>query len=190
MTDSTIATSSILQTLSPDGTAATAATTATTTAATTGATTAATTATTTAPATTSTDPTQTAPLKPGAPGVVPDPSAAPTELVDMPGGWQVSPDQVKAFADAVAQVRNDLDTVFRQVDQLTSPDYQPQLGSSPVGQALTGKFVDRLSGGQGLLANLNVVLQHLDDFVTNAEQTAQQYQETEQSTTDTLTKTL
>jgi hypothetical protein len=103
---------------------------------------------------------------------------------DLTGGWQVTPDQVKQFAHAVQQVRSDLVTVFHQVDQLTSPAYLPQLGSSPVGQALTAKFLDRLSGSQGLLSNLYTVLNHLDQFVTNAEQVAAQYEQTESSTSD------
>jgi len=110
----------------------------------------------------------------------------PSELSNLSGGWQVTPDQVSAFASAVQQVRGDLNAVLRQVDLLTSPSYQPQLGSSPVGRALTAKFVDRLSGDQGLLASLNAVLAHLDDFVSNAEQTASLYQGTETSTTDML----
>jgi hypothetical protein len=111
-----------------------------------------------------------------------------TELSDLPGGWQVSPDKVNAFASAVQQVRADLDAVFKQVDLLTSPSYQPQLGSSPVGQALTAKFVDRLSGDQGLLTSLSSVLTHLDQFVSNAEQSASQYQDADTSTADTLNK--
>lgn len=93
----------------------------------------------------------------------------------MSGGWQVWPGQVTAFANAVAQVRDDLNTVFQQVDQLTSPAYQAQLGNSPVGQALATKFSDRLSGGEGLLSQLNTVLTNLDQFVSAAEQTASRY---------------
>lgn len=114
------------------------------------------------------------------------PGAQGPELTDLPGGWQVSPDEVKKFASAVQQVRNDLTAVLHQVDQLTSPSYQPQLGTSPVGQALTAKFLDRLAGGQGLLPNLQAVLQHLDAFVANAEQVASNYVSTESTMTDTL----
>ena len=111
------------------------------------------------------------------------------QLSDLNGGWQVWPGQVSAFAQAVQQVRDDLDTVFQQVDQLTSPGYQAQLGNSPVGTALTAKFLDRLAGDQGLLANLDTVLTHLDQFVANAEQSASQYQEADQSAASGLKAT-
>jgi hypothetical protein len=110
-------------------------------------------------------------------------------LSDLNGGWQVSPAQVSAFAQAVQQVRDDLDGVFQQVDQLTSPSYQAQLGSSPVGTALTAKFLDRLAGSQGLLASLDDVLTHLDQFVSNAQQSAAQYQEADQSAASGLKST-
>lgn len=103
------------------------------------------------------------------------------QLTDLNGGWQVWPGQVSGFASAVRQVRDDLDAVFKQVDQLTSPSYQTQLGTSPVGTALTAKFLDRLSGGQGLLANLDAVLSHLDQFVSNAEQSASRYEEADKA---------
>jgi hypothetical protein len=137
--------------------------------------------TTTVPTTTVPTTTPTSPIKPVSPGQG-------TELTDLAGGWQVTPDKVTAFAGAVQQVRADLDAVFQQVDQLTSPSYQPQLGSSPVGQALTAKFVDRLSGDQGLLSNLNAVLTHLDQFVSNAEQSASQYTQADTSAADSLPK--
>lgn len=132
-----------------------------------------------------------APANPTGPVAPVDPTAplAPVqgnELTDLNGGWQVDPTQVTKFASAVQQVRSDLDAVFQQVNQLTSPSYLPQLGSSPVGQALTAKFVDRLSGGQGLLPNLSTVLTHLDQFVSNAEQAASHYIDTETSTTDNM----
>lgn len=110
----------------------------------------------------------------------------PTNMSGLPGAWQVSPDQVAAFSTAVQQVRSDLDTVFQQVNELTSPTYQPQLGSSPVGQALTAKFVDRLSGESGLLSSLNAVLSHLDQFVSNAERCAADYQESDASSATSL----
>ena len=102
-------------------------------------------------------------------------------LSTMSGGWTVWPGQVVDFAASVQQVRADLDAVFRQVDQLTAPEYRPQLGSSPVGQALAAKFVDRLSGGQSLLSHLNSVLAELDRFVSQAEQTAARYTEADQA---------
>ena len=143
-------------------------------------------ATTTPTAPTTPVPTTQTPTTTPVPTTMPTAPTKGTELSDLPGGWQVSPDKVNAFASAVQQVRADLDAVFKQVDLLTSPSYQPQLGSSPVGQALTAKFVDRLSGDQGLLTSLSSVLTHLDQFVSNAEQSASQYQGTDTSTSDTL----
>jgi hypothetical protein len=103
------------------------------------------------------------------------------QLTDLHGGWQVWPGEVVEFATAVQQVRDDLNAVLQQVDQLTSASYQAQLGTSPVGTGLTAKFVNRLSGGEGLLANLGTVLQHLDDFVSNAGRSAAHYQEADQA---------
>jgi hypothetical protein len=117
------------------------------------------------------------------------PSGPPPDITTLPGGWQVEPSQMTAFAAAVQQVRSDLNAVFQQANQLTSTAYQPQLGSSPVGQALAAKFMDRLSGDQGLLSNLNAVLNHLDQFVSNAEQSAAGYQQADSSTADTLKTT-
>lgn len=152
-------------------------------AATTAPTTAPTTATTTAPTTdtTAVTPTSTAMLD-STPAIAMDANT-------LPGGWQVDPSKVNDFANAVAQVRADLNTVFSQVNQLTSPSYQPQLGTSPCGQALTAKFLDRLSGSDGLLSNLNAVLTNLDGFVSNAQQSAAQYQEADSSAADTLRTT-
>lgn len=112
-----------------------------------------------------------------------------TQLTDLNGSWQVWPGQVSAFAQAVQQVRDNLNSVFQQVDQLTAASYQAQLGNSPVGTGLTAKFSDRLAGSEGLLANLNAVLNHLDQFVSSAEQSAAQYQETDQSTASALNTT-
>jgi hypothetical protein len=122
----------------------------------------------------------------GLPG--PDVPAAPA-LTGLSGGWQVEPSEVAAFVSAVAQVRDDLNAVFSQADQLTSPAYLPQLGTSPVGQALTAKFTDRLSGGQGLLEQLNTALNHIDDFVATAERTAARYVGTDADQADRLRAT-
>lgn len=130
------------------------------------------------PSATTTPTTATTPTTPAAPA-----TAA------LGGSWQVDPDKVTDFANTVAQVRSDLDTVFNQVNQLTSPSYQPQLGSSPCGQALTAKFLDRLSGSGGLLSNMNAVLTQLDQFVTNAQQSAAQYQDADTSTASNLSTT-
>lgn len=113
------------------------------------------------------------------------PAEAPA-LTGLAGGWQVDPSQVAAFVSAVQQVRDDLNAVFGQVDQLTSPAYLPLLGTSPVGQALTAKFTDRLSGEQGLLPQLDTALAHLDEFVATAERTAAKYTGTDAAQADGL----
>lgn len=109
-----------------------------------------------------------------------------TEQSNTASGWQVWPGEVQQFQKAVTQVRAQLNTVLSQVDQLTGPDYQTQLGSSPVGSALSAKFGDRLSGGQGLLGYLNTALNNLDEFVSQAEQTAAKYTEADQSAAQSL----
>jgi hypothetical protein len=90
-------------------------------------------------------------------------------------GWVVDPSQVKAFADAVAEVRGHLDMITREVDDLSTPDYAPMLGTSPVGQELAEKFTDRLGSEKGLRGQLNVAVAHMEEFVLAAEHTAATY---------------
>jgi hypothetical protein len=80
------------------------------------------------------------------------------------GGWAVDPVEVQAFARAVADVEN-----------LSTPDYAPMLGTSPVGQELAEKFADRMGSERGLRGQLNVAVAHMEEFVTAAEQTAATY---------------
>lgn len=110
-----------------------------------------------------------------------------TELSDLTGGWQVQPEHVNDFVAAAQQVRANLDAVFTQVNALTEPDFELQLGSSPIGRALAAKFRDRLSGDNGLLTNLSTVLGHLDDFVTGAQEAAANYTESDAAATAGLT---
>jgi hypothetical protein len=90
-------------------------------------------------------------------------------------GWAVDPDQVRAFAETVAEVRRHLDTVTREVEDLSTPDYAPLLGTSPVGQELAEKFSDRLGSEKGLRGQLNVAVAHMEEFVLAAEHTAGTY---------------
>lgn len=117
------------------------------------------------------------------------PSTPAPDITTLPGSWQIDPSQVSSFTAAVQQVRADMDAVVQQALQLTSASYQPALGTSPTGQALTAKFCDRLAGDGGLLANLSAVLMHLDQFVSNAEQTASTYVQTDSSAADSLKTT-
>lgn len=104
-------------------------------------------------------------------------------------GWQVEPDQVNNFAAAVAQVRADLNAVFREVDTLSGPSYTPQLGTSPTGQELAQKFNDRLSSETGLRGQLQTALQNLEEFVQSAEKAAATYSETDAASSDKLRQT-
>lgn len=94
-------------------------------------------------------------------------------------GWVVDPAQVQAFADAVADVRQQLDTITGEVENLTAPDFAPMLGTSSVGQELAEKFADRLGSERGLRGQLNLAVAHMNDFVTAAEHTAGTYLQTD-----------
>jgi len=123
-----------------------------------------------------------------------DPTAAPTmstlpapAAIPTSGGqWTVEPDQVNNFASAIVQVRAYLDRVREQVDELSGPDYQPRLGTSPTGEQLARKFNDRLTSDAGLAGQLRVALKNLEDFVSSAEKTAATYLESDNSAADTL----
>ncbi len=60
-------------------------------------------------------------------------------------GWQVEADQVRAFAAAVDQVRADLNKIAQKVNEMSTPNYAPLLGISPVGQQMAEKFSDRMA---------------------------------------------
>lgn len=113
---------------------------------------------------------------------LPAPAAIPTGG----GQWTVEPDQVNNFASAIVQVRAYLDRVREQVDELSGPDYQPRLGTSPTGEQLARKFNDRLTSDAGLAGQLRVALKNLEDFVSSAEKTAATYLESDNSAADTL----
>jgi hypothetical protein len=90
-------------------------------------------------------------------------------------GWVVDPGQVRAFAQAVSEVRGHLDRITREVEDLSTPDYAPMLGTSPVGQELAEKFTDRMGSEKGLRGQLNVAVAHMEEFVLAAEHTASSY---------------
>jgi hypothetical protein len=101
------------------------------------------------------------------------------------GGWSVDPSQVQAFADAVADVRRQLDKITGEVGELATPNFAPMLGTSPVGQELAEKFTDRLGSEKGLRGQLNTAVQHMAEFVLAAENTARTYTQVD---TNNLTK--
>jgi hypothetical protein len=93
----------------------------------------------------------------------------------MAGGWAVDPSQVQAFAEAVADVRGQLDRITSEVEDLSTPNYAPMLGTSPVGQELAEKFTDRMGSEKGLRGQLNLAVAHMEEFVLAAEHTAATY---------------
>jgi hypothetical protein len=95
------------------------------------------------------------------------------------GGWQVEPEQVREFARAVEAVRADLEAITREVEDLSTPNYAPLLGTSPVGQELAEKFTDRMGSERGLRGQLNVALERMEEFISSAEKTASQYLQTD-----------
>ena len=101
------------------------------------------------------------------------------------GGWAVDPSQVQAFAEAVADVRHQLDRITGEVEDLAAPDYAPMLGTSPVGQELAEKFTERLGSEKGLRGQLNLAVAHMEEFVLAAEHTASTYVQVD---SDNLTK--
>lgn len=94
-------------------------------------------------------------------------------------GWAVDSDQVQAFADAVADVRRQLNFITGEVEDLATPNYAPMLGTSPVGQELAEKFTDRLGSEKGLRGQLNIAVAHMEEFVLAAENTATTYLQTD-----------
>jgi hypothetical protein len=97
------------------------------------------------------------------------------ETAPAGGGWAVDAAQVQAFADAVADVRKQLDIITGEVEDLSTPNYAPMLGTSPVGQELAEKFTDRMGSERGLRGQLNIAVAHMEEFVLAAEHTAATY---------------
>jgi hypothetical protein len=96
------------------------------------------------------------------------------------GGWQVDAAQVREFAAAVEQVRADLDKISKTVNGMSTPNYAPLLGTSPVGQQMAEKFTDRMGAEHGLRGLLDTALKNVDEFVASAEKTAATYQATDE----------
>jgi hypothetical protein len=91
--------------------------------------------------------------------------------------WQVEPEQVREFAAAVEQVRADIQRITSEVAEMSTPDYAPMLGTSPVGQELAEKFTDRMGSEQGLHGQLTAALTRMEEFIASAERSATQYQQ-------------
>jgi hypothetical protein len=110
---------------------------------------------------------------------------APSKRAD---GWEVDPDRLRSFTDAVVRARSYLDAVQAKVDRMQGAELTPQIGTSPVGQQLAKKFDDRLNSNDGLRARLAEAMKRMDDFVASAEHAASAYEELEQNTVDTVAK--
>ena len=102
------------------------------------------------------------------------------------GEWQVEPEQVRAFAAAVEQVRSDLAKIASEVGQMSMPNYATLLGTSPVGQELAEKFTDRMGGEQGLHGQLSTALARMEEFIASAERSAAQYQQVDDDNSSKL----
>jgi hypothetical protein len=94
-------------------------------------------------------------------------------------GWEVTPEMVREFAAAVAQVKADIDAVRQEVAEFRDPALAPMLGTSPPARELSEKFADRIAGDAGLAGQLETALANLQEFVDGAERTAAKYQETD-----------
>jgi hypothetical protein len=89
--------------------------------------------------------------------------------------WQVQPEQVRAFAAAVEQVRADLQKIASEVSQMSAPGAAPMLGTSPAAQELADKFTDRMGSERGLNGQLTTALARMEEFIASAEKSAAQY---------------
>jgi hypothetical protein len=112
-----------------------------------------------------------------------DDGHAPPDLTALSGGWQVEPSQLRAFAEKVSEVRAGLEHVRLAASELGVDP--AQLGTSPVGDGLTAKFSDR-AGADGLIGELNKVINQVDAFVTSAQQTVVEYEERDAAAADSL----
>lgn len=96
------------------------------------------------------------------------------DLGALAGGWHVEPDSIRSFASAVADVRGDLELLRRAAADVAADP--PMLGTSPIGDGLAAKFVDR-AGADGLTGELDRVIAQLEAFVASAERTVAEYTE-------------
>ncbi|SMD16161.1 hypothetical protein [Kibdelosporangium aridum] len=101
-------------------------------------------------------------------------------------GWEVTPERLREFAAAIAQVKADLDAVRREVAEFRDPALTPKLGTSPPARELAEKFTDRIAGDNGLAGQLELAVANLQEFVEGAERAASKYQEVDAASRDGL----
>jgi hypothetical protein len=109
---------------------------------------------------------------------------APAPRLSGDQGWEVTPEMVREFAAAVAQVKADINAVQQEVAEFRDPALNPMLGTSPPARELSEKFADRIAGESGLAGQLETALANLQEFVDGAGRTAAQYQETDAAAKD------
>ena len=86
------------------------------------------------------------------------------------GGWQVEPEQVQRVRGrGRAGARPTSTRITSEVGELSTPNYAPMLGTSPVGQELAEKFTDRMGSEQGLHGQLTTALARMEEFIASAE---------------------
>ena len=100
-----------------------------------------------------------------------------TATVPAGQGWDISPDQLRDFAAALARVKHDLDAVRREAEEFRDPALMPKLGTSPPARELADKFTDRIAGDFGLAGQLTTAVTNLQEFVDGAERAAAKYQQ-------------
>jgi hypothetical protein len=129
-----------------------------------------------------------APATPAAGAPVATTMAVPAQPAEKPatGGWEVDPERVRSFGDAVVRARSYLDAVAMKVDRMQGAELTPQLGTSPVGQQLAKKFDDRLNAEQGLRVMLTEAMKRMEKFVTSAEKAAREYEQVEENAAETF----
>lgn len=121
-----------------------------------------------------------------APNTTATTTAAPA--AEKTGGWEVDPERLRNFGDAVVRARAYLDAVRMKVDRMQGAELTPQLGTSPVGEQLAKKFDDRLNSGHGLRVMLAEAMKRMDKFVTSAEEAARAYEDFDEDTKETFDK--
>jgi hypothetical protein len=107
------------------------------------------------------------------------------------GIWEVDPEHLGEFVEAIHRVRDRLREVAHQVDLMRSDAYTPKLGTSPVSVQLEQKFTDRLDTpvdnpehptSGGLRPMLAESMRRMEDFLDGAEAAVRTYQELDQTT--------
>jgi hypothetical protein len=118
-------------------------------------------------------------------------TAAPANAASS--GWEVDEDRLSYFARSVEHARERLREVQEKVERMQSASFTPRLGTSPAGQQLEKKFIDRLDSPLddptdpstgGLRPLLAEAMRRMEEFIAGAEAAAKSYTENEAAATD------